>query len=94
MADKYIVLDRDSFADEGVTGNLAVTSNLRILLDLYERADLGLITDLASIKIDKLGKLYVFAQFYVGRNTQILPTHRLTGLPCPCLREAALASSK
>ena len=39
----------------------------RVLLNLNKRSDLGLIPNLTSVKIDKLGQLYIAPQFHVRR---------------------------
>jgi hypothetical protein len=68
MADEDVVLDDDAFTDKTVTGDLAPFANAGILLNFNERPDFCFVTDLASVEIDELGKLYVFAQLHVGAN--------------------------
>jgi hypothetical protein len=51
MSDEDIVLDNDAFADKGVTGDLAASSDTGIFLDFHECADLRLVSDLASIQV-------------------------------------------
>jgi hypothetical protein len=45
-----------------VARNLAATPYVRVLLNFDERADLGLITDLAPIQVDEFAKLDVPAK--------------------------------
>jgi hypothetical protein len=55
VADESVVFDRDSFTDEGVTGNLAVLANCGILLNFHECPDFGVVSNFATIEVDELG---------------------------------------
>ena len=61
-------LQRDAFADESVAGNLATGPNFSSLLNLYERTNLGLIPDLAAVKIYKPADLDIAPQLHVRRD--------------------------
>src|SRR5258705_3747314 len=56
MADEHAVLDGDAFTDESVARNLAPPANLRVLLDLDERADLRFVADLTAVQVDELSE--------------------------------------
>src|ERR1700733_13709866 len=49
MPDENLVLDGDPFTDKRVAGDLASLTDLGVLLNLYERPDLGLVTNLAAV---------------------------------------------
>jgi hypothetical protein len=49
MADKYVIFDVHTLADERMAGNLAASANPGILLNLNERPDLRFVSDLATI---------------------------------------------
>src|ERR1700744_271914 len=53
VPDEDVVLYNDAFTDKGVTGNLTASSDTGIFLDLYECADLCLVSDLAPIQVYK-----------------------------------------
>ena len=72
VADEHVVFDIDTFAHEGVARNLAVLSDSRVLLDLYERADFRLVADFATIQIDELRKLHIVSESYARRDAQII----------------------
>jgi len=82
VADKHVIFDIYSFADEGVAGNLAIASNSRVLLDLDEcRPILVSSPDLASVQINEWGEFDVLNRVLTdGRDAiQISSqTHRLT----------------
>ncbi len=61
VANENVILDSNSLADKAVRGYFAAAANRRILLDFHKRADLGLISDGASVKIDQLGLKYLDA---------------------------------
>jgi hypothetical protein len=62
MADKSLILNGDSFADEGVALNLAVLADRNVLLDLDERANLGIVSDPTTVKVDKVAQINVLAE--------------------------------
>jgi hypothetical protein len=51
-----------------MTRNLTVLSDLGVLLDLDEGADLGVIPNFASVEIDKPAQPNVLAELDVSRN--------------------------
>ncbi len=54
VAYEDVVFDQHTFADKAVARDLAVLPYLRVLLNLDERADLGLVANLAAIQVDEL----------------------------------------
>src|SRR5579871_2681826 len=54
MADENPVFNRHARADEGMRGDLAAPADPRVRLHFDERADPGLIPDLASVEIDEV----------------------------------------
>jgi len=70
VSDKNVVFDGYAFANEGVGGNLAATSNEGIFLHFDEGADLGFIADSAAIKVDQIGleDFYIVPKDHVGGN--------------------------
>jgi hypothetical protein len=69
MSDKHFVLDRDPFADEAVTRNLAPGADPGPFLDFHERADLREITNLAPIEVREIADADAHPQLYVRGNT-------------------------
>jgi hypothetical protein len=65
VPDEDVVLDANTFADKGVTRNLAELAHTGIFLDFYECADLRVVADLAPVQIYKLREPDVFPQFHV-----------------------------
>ena len=65
MSDKHVVFDRHSFANEGVTRNLAALADDGILLDLDKRADLGFVPNFAAIEVNEFREPDVFPQLDV-----------------------------
>ena len=65
-----LILDDDALANERVRRDLAARPNRRVLLDLDERADLGVRSDLATIEVDQGGveDLHVLRQLDGVRN--------------------------
>jgi hypothetical protein len=53
MPDEDPVTKIHATADEGMSGDLTVTANRDIFLDLNECADSGTVTDRASVQIHK-----------------------------------------
>lgn len=53
VADKDIILNGDATADEGMTGNLASSTDPNLLLDLYEGSDLRVVSDFTPVEIDE-----------------------------------------
>lgn len=51
VADEHLVLDGHALANEGVAGNFDRAAEADILLNFDERADFGIIADLAAIEI-------------------------------------------
>ena len=69
MPDEHVVFDRDTLADEGMTGYLAAFPDNRVLLDFNERAYLRLVADFTTIEIDELGEFHISPQLYRGSDT-------------------------
>src|SRR5215472_997198 len=74
MPDEYAVFNLHALTDECVAGNLAALSHHCIFLNLNKRADLGFISNLATIKIDEFRKANVLSEPDVGSNANELPT--------------------
>src|SRR5207249_2397664 len=53
VADESLILNGDTFADKRVAGYFHVLAYVGVFLDLNKRADLGVITDRATIQVDK-----------------------------------------
>src|SRR6202022_2213208 len=68
VPDKNIVFNDYAFADKSMARNFTAPPYLGIFLNFYKRADLSLVANLASIKIDELGEPHVLANFHVRRN--------------------------
>jgi hypothetical protein len=51
MADKYLIVDNNSFANEAVRGDLAARSYDRVFLYFDKRADPRVIPDGAAIQV-------------------------------------------
>jgi hypothetical protein len=47
------VFDRYTFADKRVTGNLAITADRRVLLNLNKRTNLGIVAYSTPVHIDE-----------------------------------------
>jgi len=48
-----LLIDDDAFTYEGVRGDLAPGTDLRVLLNLDECADLGVVADSASVQVNQ-----------------------------------------
>src|SRR5262249_27737745 len=57
MTDEHAVFERDPFADEAVTRDLAETANDRSALDFDECADPRSFTDVTAVEIDEVGMM-------------------------------------
>ncbi len=68
MPDKNLIFDCHTFADESMTGYLTVFANFRTFLNLNERTDFGVITDLTSIEVHKITYFYSLTKFYIWCN--------------------------
>ena len=66
MPDENLILDRHSFANEGMTGNLAILSNGRIFLNFDKCSDLRVVSDFASVEIARLDDFDPRAEFDVA----------------------------
>jgi hypothetical protein len=76
VADKDVVFDRHAFTDKSVARDPAMPAHGYILLDFHERADLDLVSNLASLKkIGEFRQPYVFAELDVVGNT-VIGVHR------------------
>ena len=74
-----MVFYRDAFADERVARNLAAPPDSRVLLNLDEGADLGLVPDPTPIEIDELPEPDVLAERDIRSDRKILISVR-TGM--------------
>ena len=54
MTDKNVVFNCDTFTNEGVAGDFAVTTHLGVLLDLNKCTDLRLGSDFTTVEVDEL----------------------------------------
>src|SRR6267143_1382198 len=68
VSDKDLVLDRDPFTDECMARYFAPPADFGILLNLDKRPDFRLITDLATVEVDELGKRHVVPHLDIRRN--------------------------
>src|SRR5262245_48542497 len=66
MTNKYVVLDRDAFANEGVARNLTASTDDRILLNLNKTSDARLIPHCAAVKVRESEYLYGAPQDNIG----------------------------
>jgi hypothetical protein len=62
MADKHLILDGNSLADECVRRDLAARTYYGVFLYFYERADPAVVSDRAAIKVYLVGVM----DFYVS----------------------------
>src|SRR5690606_19305484 len=65
VADEHLVLDGHTFTDKTVTRDFAAASNLCALLHLDERANFGLVANLATVEVGEAKHLGIFAQLDV-----------------------------
>ena len=65
VPEKYLVLDRDAFANEGMAGDLAGVANLRTFLNFNKGADARIVPDDTAVEIDESEKANVPAQLDV-----------------------------
>jgi hypothetical protein len=72
VANKDAILNGYALADKGMARNFAITSNVRILLDLDKSPDLCVVADLTTVKVDKFRQLHVRAKFHVRRDTSVV----------------------
>src|SRR5215831_17084697 len=72
VADKHLILNRHTLADERVARNLASPSNASVLLNLDEGPNLGLITHLAAVEVDEYRQLDVFPQLDVRGDADVI----------------------
>src|SRR5438445_7895805 len=71
--------------------DLALFADLGVFLNFHEGADLGLLADLAPIKVDELGKSDAVSKLYLRRDALIFRHSRMI-LPF-CSSERSAASS-
>jgi hypothetical protein len=62
-----------------MTGNLAIFSNRRVFLDFNKRSDLCVVSNFASVEIDKFGKPHSASQLYVWRDRAVFIHHGTKG---------------
>lgn len=68
MADEYVVLDRDAFANKAMAGDFAIFSNPYVLLDFDKSPDFRVFPDVAAVKVDELRQFDAAGQFHVWSN--------------------------
>ena len=90
VTDEDVVFDGHPFADERMAGNLAVVADLRILLDLDERADFRVVTHFTAVQVDEFRQPDTRTQLHVGSDTLIV-VHSWMTLPLS-LRDWSAAS--
>jgi hypothetical protein len=61
VADKTLIFDANSFANEGVTRNLASFADINTPLNLNECANSSTASDYATVQVYKPMNLHVFA---------------------------------
>ena len=66
MANKYVVLDSDAFANERVARNLTAGTDAGILLNLNETTDTRLIPHCTAVKVSEAEYLYGTSQGNIG----------------------------
>jgi len=66
MTYKNLVFQSHALANEGMTGDFTTVPNLRPFLDLDKGADLDVVADFTSVKINETIKADIPAQFDVG----------------------------
>jgi hypothetical protein len=71
VSDEDVVFDDYTFTDERVARDLAPFAYRCVLLDLDKGSDLCFVANLASIKVDELGKLDVSSKLYVRRDAYV-----------------------
>ena len=64
-------LDRHTFTNESVTADLAMVADLGALLNFNKCADLCLIADFATVKVDESMNSDVSTKFHVRRDPAI-----------------------
>jgi len=69
VADKNLVFYGDALADESVRRDLAQSTHDGVFLNLNERANLALVADAATVKIDEVINLHRSAELNVLRYT-------------------------
>jgi hypothetical protein len=80
MANEDFILNRDTFADETVTGDLTLTADEGPLLDFDEGANPGFIANFAAVKVYEVMDDDVATQFDVRCNNTELSRHYLEDL--------------
>lgn len=71
VANKYIIFDGNAFADKGMTGDLDISSDPGIFLNLDECPNLGIVPNFTSIEVDEGEDLDIIAEFDVRRDALI-----------------------
>ena len=77
VANEDFVFDLHGFADEGVAGDLAVTADARVFLNLDKRTHLRAVADFAAVEIDEVMDDDIASQLDVGRDHTELSGHKL-----------------
>ena len=68
VADEHLVLDRHSFANEGVAGDLAAVANPGALLNFHKGPDLHFVANFAAVEIGETIDAHPFAEFHIRRD--------------------------
>jgi hypothetical protein len=71
VANEYFIFDSDAGTNERVARNFAALADVRVALNLDERADSRRVADAASVKIYERSKLHLFAQDNVRRGAYV-----------------------
>jgi hypothetical protein len=62
----------DAFTNKGVAANLAMVPDRGPFLNFHESADLGLVADFATIKVDESVDAHVSTKGHVRRNPAVI----------------------
>src|ERR1700730_435279 len=80
VANEDVVLYVYALTDKRMTGNFAAPADAGIFLNLHKCADLGFVSNLASIHVDEFGELDVLSQLYIRGNAYEF-VHSVTASP-------------
>ncbi len=68
VADENLVLQRDSFTDEGMAGDFATVADFGAFLDLHKSPNFYVVPDLTTVQVGEAVNADIFAQLDVGGN--------------------------
>src|SRR5262245_11072695 len=89
MTNEDLILDRHTFADEGMTRNLAAAADNGVLLNFNEGTNLGVIADFTSVQVDEVRELDAFSELDVGSNDDELVQNQWAPFPDSTARGVA-----